>query len=68
VPFHTSNLGSLEASKGGLPEFTAAMEKEEAERLETARKSVIEQQDKWRRTLIEREQELERLKRELAGS
>lgn len=51
-----------------MPEFTAAMEKEEAEKLETARKSVIEQQDKWRRTLIEREKELERLQRELTGS
>jgi YEATS domain-containing protein 4 len=41
------------------------MEKEEAERLETARKSVIEQQDKWRSTLIEREKELEKLQKEL---
>lgn len=66
VPFHTANPVSLEASKGGLPEFTVVMEKEEAERLETARKSVIEQQDKWRSTLIEREKELERLRKELA--
>lgn len=68
VPFHTANPGSLEASKGGLPEFTAVMEKDEAERLETARKSVMEQQDKWRSTLIEREKELDRLQKELAGS
>lgn len=68
MPFHTANPGSLEASKGGVPEFTAVMEKEEAERLETARKAVIEQQNKWRSTLIEREKELEKLKKELAGA
>jgi YEATS domain-containing protein 4 len=67
VPFHISNPGSLDASKGGVPEFTAAMEKEEAERLETARKGVIEQQDNWRSLLIEREKELEKLQKEVAG-
>lgn len=68
VPFHTANPGSLEASKGGLPEFTAVMEKEESERLEVARKSVIEQQNKWRSMLIEREKELQKLQKELNGS
>lgn len=68
VPFHTANPGSLESSQGGVPEFTAAMEKEEAERLDIARKSVIEQQDTMRSMLIEREKELERLQKELAGS
>ncbi|KZP21537.1 yeats family protein [Athelia psychrophila] len=65
VPFHTANPGALEASKGGLPEFTVAMEKEEAERLEAAKKSVIAQQNKWRATLIEREKDLEKLQKEL---
>lgn len=65
VPFHTANPGALEASKGGVPEFTVAMEKEEAERLETAKKSVIAQQNKWRAMLIEREKELEKLQKEL---
>ena len=50
-----------------MPEFTAAMEKDEAERLETARKGVIEQQNNWRSLLIERERELEKLQKEAAG-
>ncbi|KAA1466567.1 yeats-domain-containing protein [Dentipellis sp. KUC8613] len=65
VPFHTANPGSLEASKGGVPEFTALMEKEEIERFEEGRKKIIAEQDKWRGILIEKEKELERLKREL---
>jgi YEATS domain-containing protein 4 len=59
--------GSLEASRGGVPEFTAAMVKEEAERLETARKSVIAEQDKWRGILIDKEKELEQLQKQLSG-
>lgn len=66
VPFHTSNPASLEASKGGTPEFTQEMEKEEAERLEVARKHVIAEQDKWRAMLIEKERELEKLQKQIA--
>ncbi|EMD40505.1 hypothetical protein CERSUDRAFT_148578 [Gelatoporia subvermispora B] len=65
VPFHTANPASLDASRGGVPEFTQAMEKEEAERLETARKQVITEQDRWREKLIEKEKELERLRKQL---
>ncbi|PSR81026.1 hypothetical protein PHLCEN_2v6557 [Hermanssonia centrifuga] len=65
VPFHTANPASLEASKGGVPEFTQEMEKEEAERLESARKAVIVEQDKWREILIEKEKELSTLQRQL---
>ncbi|EPQ58952.1 yeats-domain-containing protein [Gloeophyllum trabeum ATCC 11539] len=65
VPFHVANPGSLEASKGGVPEFTADMEKEEGERLETAKQAVIAETDKWRGLLIEKEKELERLKKQL---
>ncbi|CCL98248.1 uncharacterized protein FIBRA_00242 [Fibroporia radiculosa] len=70
VPFHTANPGSLEESKGGVPEFTLQMEKEEAERLDAARKKIIAETDKWRERLIEKEKELERLQRQLevAGS
>ncbi|KAJ3568763.1 hypothetical protein NP233_g5502 [Leucocoprinus birnbaumii] len=67
VPFHLANPGSLEASKGGVPEFTQLMEKEEQERLEEARKAVIAETDKWRNILIEKEKELESLK-QLAGN
>lgn len=66
VPFHLANPASLEASKGGVPEFTALMEKEETERLERARKEIIRQQESCRGILIEKEKELERLKKQLA--
>lgn len=65
VPFHSANPASLEASKGGVPEFTLEMEREEAERIETGRKLVIAEQDKWRVMLIEKEKELERLQKQL---
>jgi len=67
VPFHTANPGSLESSKGGVPEFNQAMEKEESERLDNARKVVIAEQERLRARLIEREKELERLRRQLEG-
>ena len=68
VPFHTANPASLEASKGGVPEFTQEMEKEEAERLEAARKKVIAKQNKWRDLLIEKEKELAKLKAQLSDA
>lgn len=66
VPFNLANPNSLEASRGGLPEFTTAMEKEEAERLEEARKKVLVEQEKLRAVLAEKERELERLNKQLA--
>ncbi|KAJ7044892.1 yeats family protein [Mycena alexandri] len=66
VPFHLAHTGSLEASKGGTPEFTVQMEKEEAERLETARKAVVAEEERWRVKLIEKEKELEKLQKLLA--
>jgi YEATS domain-containing protein 4 len=68
IPFHTAHPASLEASKGGVPEFTQGMEKDEAERLETARKKVIAEQEKWRDMLIEKEKELAKLRAQLAES
>ncbi len=68
IPFHTANPASLEASKGGVPEFCSEMEKEEAERLENARKAIIAEQEKWRTMLIEKEKELERYNKQLAES
>ncbi|CAK5275106.1 unnamed protein product [Mycena citricolor] len=65
VPFHLANVASLEASKGGTPEFTLQMEKEEAERLEEAKRAVLAEDQKWRSTLIEKEKELEQLKKML---
>jgi YEATS domain-containing protein 4 len=68
VPFHIAHPGSLEASRGGVPEFTNAMEKEEAERLENARKAVVAEQEKWKAVLIEKEKEVEQLQSQLSGS
>jgi YEATS domain-containing protein 4 len=65
VPFHVANPGSFDASKGGVPEFTAVMEKDEVQRLEDARKTVIAEQEKLRAALTERDKELEKLKSEL---
>lgn len=67
IPFHIGNPASLEASKGGLPEFTQLMEKEESERLEAARKVILVEQERLRSRLIEREKELEILRRQLEG-
>ena len=65
VPFNLANPGSLEASRGGVPEFTSAMEKEEGDRLEEARKTVIAEQDRWRTMLFDKEKELDRLQKEI---
>jgi YEATS domain-containing protein 4 len=65
VPFHVANPGAFDASKGGVPEFTAVMEKDEIQRLEDARKTVIAEQEKLRAALTERDKELEKLKSEL---
>lgn len=48
-----------------MPEFCQPIEKEELERLNGAKMFVVQEQAKWRNKLIEKEKELERLKREL---
>ncbi|PFH50131.1 hypothetical protein AMATHDRAFT_145776 [Amanita thiersii Skay4041] len=68
VPFHLSHPESLEASKGGVPEFTTLMEKEEYDRIEEAKKSIIAEQNKWKDILFEKEKELEQLQKQLASS
>ena len=50
------------------PEFTGVLEREEGERLDLAKRAVVEETDRVRALLIEREKELERLKKELAES
>ena len=65
VPYNPANPGSLEASRGGCPEFTQAIVKEEAERLEAANKAVLTEHERLRVRLHEREKELEVLKHQL---
>jgi YEATS domain-containing protein 4 len=64
IPFNLANPASLESSRGGIPEFNAAMEKEEADRLEEARKRIVAEQERLRECLTEREKEMEQLQRE----
>jgi len=68
VPFHLAHPASLEASMGGTPEFTSLMEKEEADRLEEARQAIVAEQERWRTILIEKEEELAHLQKQLTGS
>lgn len=49
----------------GNPEFTQDMEKEESDRLEEVRKALISQGEEWRMKLIQLENEVQRLNREL---
>lgn len=66
VPFHSANPASIADTKvSGTPEFTFSMIQEEAERLESARKKVIAEQDKWRANLIEKENLLVKLRKEV---
>ncbi|KAF7335318.1 Yeats family protein [Mycena sanguinolenta] len=66
VPFHLAHQGGFEASKGGTPEFTQQMEKEEAERLEEARKAIVAEDERWRVKLVEKEKELQQLQKLVA--
>ncbi|KAF7317745.1 Yeats-domain-containing protein [Mycena kentingensis (nom. inval.)] len=66
VPFHLAHGAGLQASRGGTPEFTQQMEREEAERFEEARRTLLAEEDKWKLRLIEKERELEQLKRLVA--
>lgn len=67
IPFHAAHPESIgDARGGGTPEFSQAMSQEEAERLDKAKKQIIAEQDRLRVILIEKEKELESLKRQLA--
>lgn len=66
VPFHITYPGGLEASRGlGVPEFTRDMEREEAARLGEAKKQILEEHQSLKATLIQKERELESLRRRL---
>lgn len=67
VPPHPSHPGSIIAISRGTPEFTQAMEREEAERLDQAKKEVVSQTEQQRALLIEKEKELHLLKLQLEG-
>lgn len=63
VPPHQSQIGSASDADTEAPEFSAVMERDEAEKLEAGRKNVIVETDKVRAILIAKEKELEQLKK-----
>jgi len=52
----------------GNPEFTQDMEKDESDRLEETRKALIAQGEEWRMKLIQLENEVQSLRREVDGT
>ncbi|KAF5371169.1 hypothetical protein D9758_004153 [Tetrapyrgos nigripes] len=73
APFHIANPSSLReaanvTSEIGVPEFMQAMEKDEAERLEAAKKQVLAEQEKWKKILLEKNEELQRLQQLVEGA
>ena len=68
IPPHLAHHASMAAIARGAPEFSLALEKEEAERLEAARKTLVEQTDRMREELIETEKELERVKAQVEAA
>ena len=65
-PPHIAHPASLSITARGAPEFSLALEKEEADRLEAARKNIAEQTDRMRAELIEAEKELEKARAAVA--
>ena len=64
VPPHHSQVGLASDADVEAPEFSAVMEKDEADRLEAARKNLVVETDKMRAILIAKEKELEQLKKQ----
>ncbi|KIJ22547.1 hypothetical protein M422DRAFT_197039, partial [Sphaerobolus stellatus SS14] len=52
---------------GESPEFTTTMERDEADRLEVVRKMFLSEADKMRQLILDKEKELEQLKRQTAA-
>lgn len=67
-PIQYPQNSSTENSKVETPEFTTAMEKDEAERLESARKSILAETEKLRQLLLAKEKELAQLKKQVEGA
>lgn len=66
IPPNPAHMASLvPPAVRGAPEFTALLERDEGERLDAAKRSVVDETNKLRVMLIEKEQELEKLRKEL---
>ena len=65
TPFSTINPKTLSETGQGTPEFTQLMITQEAERLEEAKKKIIEEHEKWKKTLAEKDALLAKLKEQM---
>ncbi|EIW76219.1 yeats-domain-containing protein [Coniophora puteana RWD-64-598 SS2] len=68
VPFHVvpePGLNAGGAGTGGVPEFTTTMEKEEYDRLENAKKQILAEQEHWKKLLLEKEKEFQKLQKQI---
>jgi len=57
VPFNLADPGPMEASRSGVPEFTSSMEKDEVDQ--------FAEQERWRKTLSDKEKELDQLQKQI---
>jgi YEATS domain-containing protein 4 len=62
---HVQSLGWATNRGGAVPEFTERLERDEAERLDAAKRAVIDATEVLRASLIEKEKELESLRRQV---
>lgn len=59
---------NAETGNTDSPEFSTAMEKDEAERLQSARKTILAETDRLRQLLLTKEKELAQLKKQVEGA
>ncbi|KAF8338840.1 uncharacterized protein EI90DRAFT_3279412 [Cantharellus anzutake] len=62
-PAHPDSLAP--PAQRGAPEFTQVIERDEAERLDAAKRKLVEEAERLRAALIEKEKELARLRKEV---
>ncbi|GJJ07322.1 hypothetical protein Clacol_001523 [Clathrus columnatus] len=64
-PIQYPQDANTETNDAETPEFSTPMEKDEAERLETVRRTILAETEKLRQSLLLKEKELEQLKKQL---
>jgi YEATS domain-containing protein 4 len=65
VPFSTIYAKTLSETGQGTPEFNQLMITQEAERLEEAKRKVLEEHEKWKKRLQEKDALLTKLKEQV---
>ncbi|KZT62934.1 yeats-domain-containing protein [Calocera cornea HHB12733] len=66
VPPNIANPQSIATISRGIPEFSQVMEREEAERLDQAKKTLTERLIKYKQLMDEKQKEVDKLKADLA--